>query len=93
MASGGYPEAYETGKPIHGLGEAAAIPNSMVFHCGTKAGPNGETLTAGGRVLGVTAWGADGKTALARAYDAVEKIAWDGASYRRDIGHRLLNSA
>jgi phosphoribosylamine--glycine ligase len=91
MASGGYPEAYETGKPIHGLEAAGKLADAKVFHCGTKAGPNGEVLTAGGRVLGVTAWGAGERTALARAYDAAAKINWEDAFYRHDIGYRLLN--
>jgi phosphoribosylamine--glycine ligase len=90
MASGGYPGPYESGQPISGLDAAAEVPNSVVFHAGTKLGPNGETLTAGGRVLAVTAWGDDGQSAIARAYETVGRIDWDGAFCRKDIGHRLL---
>jgi phosphoribosylamine--glycine ligase len=91
MASGGYPNAYETGQPISGLDAAAEVSGSVVFHAGTAFGPAGAVVTAGGRVLAVTAWGEDGKTALARAYEAAGRIHWDGAFYRKDIGHRLLS--
>lgn len=90
MASEGYPGAYDTGKPISGLEAAAQVPDTVVFHSGTAAGPGGEIVTAGGRVLAVTAWGETGPAALRRAYEAVETISWDGAFYRKDIGHRLL---
>ncbi|MBW3621881.1 MAG: phosphoribosylamine--glycine ligase [Armatimonadetes bacterium] len=93
MASDGYPGDYETGKPISGLEDAARVEDTVVFHSGTAIGPEGEFVTAGGRVLAVTAWGENGPKALHRAYEAVEKITWDGAFYRKDIGHRLLKSS
>ena len=60
----------------------------MVFHAGTRAGPDGCLQTAGGRVLGVTGYGADLDAARARAYGAIEKIHFDGMHFRRDIGLR-----
>jgi phosphoribosylamine---glycine ligase len=87
MAAKGYPDSYEKGKPISGLKDANALPGVVVFHAGTKE-QDGEVLTQGGRVLGVTAIGEDTATAISRAYEAVEKIEWDGIHYRKDIGHR-----
>jgi phosphoribosylamine--glycine ligase len=87
LASGGYPDAYETGKPIHGLDEAAH--SSVVFHAGTRL-EAGSFLTAGGRVLGVTAIGSDLLTARARAYDAASKISFEKAHYRTDIALKGL---
>lgn len=87
MASGGYPGSYEKGKPIKGLEDAAKLPDTVVFHAGT-AFNDGEIVTAGGRVLGVTALGKDIKEAKKRAYEAVEKISFDGAHYRRDISDK-----
>ncbi len=89
MASGGYPGAYRTGLEIHGLAEAGGMEGCVVFHAGTRR-EDGRCLTAGGRVLDVTALGADLPEALARAYRAVERIHWDGAHYRRDIGAKGL---
>jgi phosphoribosylamine--glycine ligase len=85
MASGGYPGQYAKDKIISGLEEAARLPNIKVFHAGT-ARSGDHTVTSGGRVLGVTALGADLWKARAAAYEAVEKIRFDGAQYRRDIG-------
>jgi phosphoribosylamine--glycine ligase len=90
MASGGYPGPYERGYPIAGLREAAAVPGVVVFHAGT-ARRNDQIVTAGGRVLGVTATGRDVGEAIARAYEAVEKIHWEGVHYRTDIGRRALS--
>ena len=91
MASGGYPGDYARGLEIAGLDEAARLPDTVVFHAGTRR-EGGRVLTAGGRVLGVTAW-ADGlPEALRRAYAAVERIHWDGAQYRRDIGAKGLRA-
>ena len=87
MASGGYPGAYEKGVPIRGLDEAEAVPGVQVFHAGTCR-RDGQVLTNGGRVLGVTALAADLPDALERAYRAVDLISFDGAQYRRDIGYR-----
>lgn len=89
MASGGYPENYEKGKDIIGLEAAAADKNVVVFHAGTKY-ENGSVVTAGGRVLGVTAVDASIKAARDRAYSAVEKIKFDKAFCRKDIAWRAL---
>jgi phosphoribosylamine---glycine ligase len=85
MASGGYPGSYEKGKPIRALEEVAKMPGVKVFHAGTAV-RDGQIVTNGGRVLGVTALGKDLKAAQAAAYAAVEKIHFDGAQFRRDIG-------
>jgi phosphoribosylamine--glycine ligase len=89
MASEGYPGAYAKGKAIHGLLEASHLPDTKVFHAGT-ARANGHTVTNGGRVLGVTALGAGLAQARDRAYQAVEKIQFDGAQFRRDIAGKGL---
>ena len=91
MASGGYPEKYETGKEISGLDEngQCEVKNTFVYHAGTKV-ENGKFLTAGGRVLGVTAVDGELSKALDRAYSAVEKIGFEKAHYRKDIGQRAL---
>ncbi len=89
LAAGGYPGDYEKGKIISGLTDAASIPDVTVFHAGTKR--EGQAIvTAGGRVLGVTARGAGLKEAAEAAYRAADKISWDGMRMRRDIGHRAL---
>jgi phosphoribosylamine--glycine ligase len=88
MASGGYPGSYEKGKPISGIAEANAT-GAKVFHAGTLLREGG-LVTSGGRVLGVTAAGPDLSTALSGSYEAVEKISFDGAQYRSDIGHQGL---
>lgn len=89
MASQGYPAKYDTGKPITGLVKAGNMKDVVVFHAGTAV-KNRRTVTAGGRVLGVTAIGADIGAAIARAYEAVGVIHWPGCTYRTDIGHRAL---
>ncbi len=89
MASGGYPEKYETGKPISGLDENGQTDGAYVYHAGTKL-ENGQFLTAGGRVLGVTATGDDLRSALDGAYKAVGKISFEKAHYRKDIGKKAL---
>ncbi len=89
MASGGYPGAYEKGKEIFGLEEAARVPDTFIFHAGTSV-RDGKVVTSGGRVLGVTALGADIQEAIRRAYEAAGKISWEGAHYRRDIGRKAL---
>ena len=89
MASGGYPGAYSKGKVISGLADAAAA-GAVVFHAGTSAGDNGEILTAGGRVLGVSALGNDIAQAIANAYAGVEKISFEGGFFRHDIGAKAL---
>ena len=89
-ASGGYPGEFTRDKPIAGLGEAEALPGVRVFHAGTRL-RGGQYVTAGGRVLGVTASGSDLHDAISRAYGAVEKIHFEGMHYRRDIGRNGLN--
>jgi phosphoribosylamine--glycine ligase len=89
MASGGYPGSYAKGKIISGLREANSLPNTKVFHAGT-ASVRDAVVTNGGRVLGVTAWAAGLKAARDAAYTAVEKIAFEGAHFRRDIAARAL---
>jgi phosphoribosylamine--glycine ligase len=90
LASGGYPGAYEKGKAITGLEEAASDPDTVVFHAGTMLDQAGEWRTAGGRVLSVTAWGADLPAAQARAYAGAAKIRFEGMHYRKDIGDKAL---
>lgn len=95
MASGGYPDAYKTGKPIGGLDAVAGTEGTIVFHAGTRRGDDGGIVTAGGRVLGVTAVRHDGTLAatIDAAYAAVGAITFDGMHYRRDIARRALNAA
>jgi len=89
MASGGYPGKYETGHEILGLDEAAALPDTLVFHAGTALA-DGKPVNSGGRVLGITALGPDLKTAVERAYQAAAKIYWKACFYRKDIAFRAL---
>ncbi len=89
MAANGYPESYEKGSEIAGLGPAGELPGVTVFHAGTLR-DDGRLLANGGRVLGVTASGADIEAARARAYEAVDIIDWPGGFCRRDIGARAL---
>jgi len=84
MASGGYPGEYATGVPIHGLDEASSVEDVMVFHAGTRRDGDA-VVTAGGRVLAVSAFGDDIAASRGRAYDAVGRIGFDSAHYRRDI--------
>ena len=91
-SSGGYPGSYKNGFPIAGLAAAAQVPGVQVFHAGT-AQVGGQTVTAGGRVLGVTAAADSLDQALARAYQAMAEISFEGMYYRRDIGHRALRPA
>jgi phosphoribosylamine--glycine ligase len=90
MASGGYPGNYAKGKPITGLAAANALPNTKVFHAGT-AKKDGQTVTNGGRVLGVTAWAKDLAAARNAAYAAVDRIQFEAAHYRRDIAAKALS--
>ena len=85
MASGGYPASYPKGLEITGLDENGQIPGVTVYHAGTAL-KDGKLVTSGGRVLGVTALGKTLDEALEKAYAGVEKIHFDGAYYRRDIG-------
>jgi phosphoribosylamine--glycine ligase len=86
MASAGYPGSYSSGAPIQGLDRVIVGPALQVFHAGTSWSENGEVVTAGGRVLGITAWQPTLEGALARCYEAVNEISWPGKQYRRDIG-------
>ena len=87
MASGGYPGSYPKGIEIKGLDSKGQVEGACVFHAGTAL-EDGVFKTAGGRVLGVTALGTDLKEALKKAYEAVEKITFEGAHYRTDIGNK-----
>ena len=89
MASEGYPGAYEKGRVIRGLEDAAKVPDTKVFHAGTRRDAAG-IVTAGGRVLGVTAMGNSVANARLQAYKAVKCIRWDGAWCRKDIGDKAL---
>jgi phosphoribosylamine--glycine ligase len=88
-SSTGYPGSYKTGFPISGLAAAAQVPGVQVFHSGTSR-LGSQIVTSGGRVLGVTAAGDSLQQALARAYQAMAEIQFEGIYYRRDIGHRAL---
>jgi phosphoribosylamine--glycine ligase len=90
MASEGYPGSYETGKTIRGLADAANVDDVKVFHAGTTTSGD-DVLTAGGRVLGVTALGNTVSAAKLQAYTAVKCIRWDGAWCRKDISDKALN--
>ena len=89
MTSKGYPGTYEKGKEIKGIEDASKLKDVVVFQAGTAV--NGDKLvTAGGRVLGVTAMGVGIKRAMNKAYGAVSRIKWDGAHYRKDIGEKAV---
>src|SRR5215470_699796 len=92
MASGGYPGTIEVGKKITGIEAADNIAGVKVFHAGTSS-RDGAYYTSGGRVLGVTARAAELSTAVSRAYEAVEKIRFDGAHWRKDIAARALKTS
>ncbi len=89
MASGGYPGKYEPGRPITGIDDANALADVKVFQAGTRKSGN-NLLTAGGRVLGVTALGETIAAAQKRAYEACAKITFDGAYCRRDIASKAI---
>jgi phosphoribosylamine--glycine ligase len=91
MASGGYPDDYQKGKTITGLQEARRLDDVMVFHAGTKQ-QDGEIVTSGGRVLGVTALGRTIADAKEKAYQAVDKIHFDGVYFRRDIADKAIKA-
>ncbi len=88
-ASGGYPGKYETGKVITGLDDVKQMEDTVVFHAGTVYDGQ-DIVTAGGRVLGVTALGKDIKEARDRAYEAISKIHFEGMHYRKDIANRAI---
>ncbi len=89
LASGGYPGDYQKGKEVTGLEKAAEDPNTVVFHAGTET-RGGKTLTSGGRVLAITSRGSSLGEAISRAYQGVDKIAFEGMYCRRDIGAKGL---
>ena len=89
LASKGYPGKYEKGKIITGLKDVAQMKNVTVFHAGTTLN-GGIVVTNGGRVLGVTATGPDIRTAKELAYEAVDKINFEGMQYRKDIADRAI---
>jgi phosphoribosylamine--glycine ligase len=93
VASGGYPGEFAKGKPISGLDDAARVAGVKVFHAGTAKNAGGAFVTAGGRVLGVTARGASLDQAVERAYEACAKIRFEGMQYRKDIAARALKAA
>jgi len=89
LASKGYPDEAETGKLIRGLDALSAAQDVVVYHSATALS-DGKLVTVGGRVLGVTALGANLDAAVQRAYEAVSKISFDGMQYRKDIGQKAL---
>jgi phosphoribosylamine--glycine ligase len=89
MASEGYPGPYAAGRPIRGLEQAAAVPDVKVFHAGTAL-RDGQVVTSGGRVLGVTGLGASIAQAKLQAYTAVKQIRWEGAWCRKDISDKAI---
>ncbi len=91
MAAPGYPGDYVKGSEIKGLREAALLKDAMVFHAGTTL-RDGTVVTSGGRVLGVTALGGTIREAIARVYEAVSMISWEGAHFRKDIGQKALRT-
>jgi phosphoribosylamine--glycine ligase len=89
LAAPGYPGDIQTGQPIHGLDDAAAMPGVLVFHAATRAA-NGGVVVAGGRVATVVGRGPSYEAAARRAYDGVSKISFEGMQYRRDIGKKAM---
>jgi phosphoribosylamine--glycine ligase len=92
IASRGYPESSESGQPISGVEAASTVQDVSVFHAGT-AMRDGRLVTAGGRVLTVVGAGATYEAAMARAYDGVGEISFNGMQYRKDIGRKALQIA
>jgi phosphoribosylamine--glycine ligase len=93
MTSGGYPGAYAKGVPIEGVDDAEKLADVMVFHAGTERDATGRLVTAGGRVLGVTAIGRDLAAARDRAYEAVARVRWAGEHHRSDIAADAIAKA
>lgn len=89
LCSGGYPGSYEKGKLISGIEEIEKMPDIVVFHAGTKMA-DGKLFTNGGRVLGISAVGNSLEEALQKAYQAIEKISFEGMHYRQDIGKKMI---
>lgn len=91
LASGGYPGIIETGRRIDGLDEAAAVPNAMIFHAGTKRGADDHLITSGGRVLTAVGTAATYEAAMETAYRAARAIRFDGVQFRSDIGRKAMD--
>jgi phosphoribosylamine--glycine ligase len=91
MAARGYPDAVVKGMPIDGIETAERLEGVLVIHAGTERDASGRVVTAGGRVLGVTATGADVAAARTRAYEAVSHVRWEGEHHRRDIAADALS--
>jgi phosphoribosylamine--glycine ligase len=89
LASKGYPDNPETGQTVQGLESLRNVPDVFVYHAAT-AQRDGQVVTVGGRVLGITALGANLDAAVARAYQAVQKVSFPGMHYRKDIGQKAL---
>src|SRR5262249_31985328 len=89
LASRGYPESFESGRPIHGVANAERMEGVSVFHAGPGDG-HGQLVTAGGRVLTVVGRGASFGEAIGRAYEGVRQISFEGMQYRTDIGRKAL---
>lgn len=92
LAAGGYPGKKSSGQPIEGIEEAEELEDVVVFHAATAI-EQGRLVTSGGRVLGVTALGDQLPTAIERAYEAVDRIRFEGMQFRRDIGHRGVQAS
>jgi phosphoribosylamine--glycine ligase len=93
LAAGGYPGAYEKGKPISGIADASALPGVTVYHAGTELRDDGVVVTSGGRVLGVTALAPTLAQARDRAYEAARMISFEGMQMRSDIAVRAIGGA
>ena len=91
LASGGYPGKYEVGYLIEGIEEASRVRNVCLFHAGTKRGEDNKLYTSGGRVLNVSARGRSYREARERAYEAIEKIRFEGMHFRKDIGEKGIS--
>jgi phosphoribosylamine--glycine ligase len=91
LSSRGYPGSYEKGRAIKGLDDLKDLDGVKVFHAGTTL-KDGDIVTSGGRVLGVTGLGTDIRDAIERTYRAVAKISWEGAYFRKDIGKKALRN-
>lgn len=90
LVSGGYPGSYPKGKVMSGLDCADGNPDTILFHAGTAVTPEGETVTSGGRVVAVSSYGKDLAEALSRSYAMVEKVDFEGKTFRRDIGNEFV---
>lgn len=90
LVSGGYPGSYPKGKVITGVDAADDNQDTILFHAGTAVDPQGQTVTSGGRVIAVSSYGADLSEALSRSYAVLEKVDFDGKTFRRDIGNEFV---